>query len=626
MSTAKKYGIEKLNDYNHIRKRTEMYLGSRSQHTQEILVYEDGKPALKEMSWVPALYTAFREAFDNAIDEVVGHASGDRIDVEYSPHDLKISIADNGRGIPFDYDDQHNTHIATMVLTQTKAGRNFNDRGEIAGTNGLGISAVAMVSEKFTATIWRDGQRFIQSFREDPKDKELIIDEPSITKITSGKTGTQVEFTLSSRVFNDLTLPEEFVRSRVYDVAIANPNLKIYYNKKRIKTANTADKTLFPKLKPMILEVEEEGFVSKFILVPNFTDSGETVHSIVNNIPAFNGGVHIDNFKRLFYSGILTALESKARRRKVMPNRADVQEGLLIYNITRMKAPDFDSQSKTRLINESAGAHVKAALGETDYFKKIVGRYPEWIEEIFERAEERTNKKALAETKKAAKAAKKAKVEGLMDATGKNREDCILFLTEGLSSVSGISSVRDAARHGGLGLRGKVSNVSGLKPQKILNDRTLVSIMNSVGLMVGEKAVRDELRYGRVYIAADMDVDGMNIAALLINFFYTLWPELFDPNQEAYVHVFMTPFIIAEKGKQRKYWYAHDYHEFSGADYQGWTITRAKGLGSLERVDWEFAINNPVSVPIVDDGNMSESLDLLFNNDRADDRKVWLEE
>lgn len=621
------HGIQKLTDYSHVRLKTEMYLGSRSPHTQETIIYsEKGIPKIKELTWVPALYTFFREALDNAIDEVIGHNSGDRIDVTVDPKTLTISIEDNGRGIPIDFDTDHKEYLATMVLTNARAGRNFGERGEVAGTNGIGISACNFCSEFMNLEIWRDKKKFTQSFKENPlpngdslnKNKAKIID------ISSGKTGTKITFKPSALVFDSLILPEEFIKSRVFEIAISNPLIKIYYNGERLKVSPYVEKTLFPNIKPIILDIIQENIRSKFYIIPNFTDSGETIHTLVNNIPAFNGGVHIDLFRRSFYSTVLQALEGPAKRRKVTPNRSDINDGLLIYNITQMKAPDFDSQSKTRLINEWVGKAVQQQVSDPELIKRILARNKEWVEMIFARAEERSNKKAVDETKKAAKSAKRAKVAGLLDATGRNREDCILFLAEGLSAISGMSSVRDPQRHGGLGLSGKILNINGEVPKKILDNKVLVDIMNALGLMIGEPATRSFMRYGKVFIAADMDADGMNITALLVNFFHTYWPELFDPKKEPFVHVFMTPFIIAEKGKQRKYWYAHNYSEFNSEEYKGWSVTRAKGLGTLTKEDWAQSLDHPVSVPLIDDGKLKESLDLVFNGKRSDDRKNWI--
>src|SRR5690606_9609981 len=129
-----------------------------------------------------------------------------------------------------------------------------------------------------------------------------------------------------------------------------------------------------------------------------------------------------------------------------------------------------------------------------------------------------------------------------------DRTKCILFLAEGESAIAGMGAVRDPEIHGGIGLRGKVLNVNGENPKTVLDNKVCTDIMNSVGLILGQKANRADLRYGAIYVAHDMDPDGLNIGALLINFFFTYWPELFDNKQDPFVYIFRTPFIIAEKG------------------------------------------------------------------------------
>lgn len=195
------------------------------------------------------------------------------------------------------------------------------------------------------------------------------------------------------------------------------------------------------------------------------------------------------------------------------------------------------------------------------------------------------------------------------------------------SAVAGIAEARDAEIHGALPLRGKVTNVH---PSKNVSMKDLLTpgsalskVMMAIGLVPGQRANRHQLRYGKINITTDADEDGKNISALMINFFYTFWPELFDPNNP-FIYVFDTPLIIAVKGKQRKYWYADDYETFNSDDFKGWEITRAKGLAALKREDWKYVLENPKLQPIIDDGNLKTALDLLFHNDMSEDRKNWL--
>lgn len=613
--------IKKLTDYEHARIRPQMYLGSTSILTQEIISYEDGVPVLKEFTWTPAAFTAFREILDNSLDEILGHGYGNRIDVTYNEADLSFTIKDNGRGIPIEWDEKENSHKVTMVLTNARAGRNFGERNEVAGTNGIGASVVNFCSERFDVTVQRDGLKFQQQFLEG--EKELQISPPKIKEIKSDNTYTEISAKLSREVFPDAVLPEKFIRDRIYEIAVFNPNLTVYYNGEKIKTGATIEKSLFGKEKVMSFSIIEDGFRSNFYIKPHFTNSSEYMFSFVNNIPAFNGGSHMDAFRKQFISGVLEALTKESKRRKLQPNRSDVNEGLLILNHTRMNAPNFDSQSKTRLINDEPAKIINQSIN-VEEISKVLKKHSDWVNEIYERCAIRTNKKELSEIASANRKVSRRKIPKLRDATSSNRQECILFLAEGDSAISGMSSVRDSKIHAGMPLRGKVLNVTGESPKKILDNKELADVMSAIGLAIGVKAKRENLRYGKIYIACDEDEDGKNISALIINFFYNFWPELFTDKEDPFINVFRTPFIIAQKGDERKYWYGDNYHEFDPEKVKGYTITRAKGLGSLQDPDWEYALKSPKLYPIIDDGKMKESLDLIFNGARADDRKEWL--
>jgi DNA gyrase/topoisomerase IV subunit B len=453
---------------------------------------------------------------------------------------------------------------------------------------------------------------------------ELDVREPKITKGGS-KSGTYINFKLSNTVFKKMKLPIEFVRARIFEIAASYPRLRFNFNGQRLVVKSTVEKTLFPNNDVIIIDIDSPKFKSKYYLVPDFAEEGEYVHTLVNRIPAFNGGQHIDIFKRLFYSGLIKALDRESHRRGLTPNKSDITEGLLIYNITYMQEPNFDSQSKTRLINDDVDEHIKAILGDEETFKTIIKHNKEWIDKIYQRCSDRTQKKDDADVGKQGRRLLRTKVPKLLDANGKDRTKCILLITEGDSAKSMVGAVRNPDIHGALPLRGKIMNVSGEPLKDIIANQIIADIMTAVGLILGQSAIRTELRYGKVYLAADQDPDGANITALLINFFHSHWPELFNPEKEPFFYSFQTPFIIQEKGKTRYYWYAHNYHEYNADDWKNCPKpTRAKGLGSLEEVDWVYSIKNPQLIPFIGDDGLKEALDLIFNNDRTDDRKSWI--
>ena len=618
--------IVKLTEYQHHRLRTEMYLGSRNPHTQTVINWTGKTLEAQETTWTPAVYCAFREILDNALDEVVGHGHGRAIDVGYDPETLKFSVCDDGRGIPIDWDSEQQLYKATLALTHARAGRNFGERQEVRGTNGIGASVVVSCCEQFSIDIRRDNKRFQQTFSEgSDMFPELKIEDPRLVNYKSDKTGSQVTFQLSRRVFPNAVLPLEFVRARVFEIAANHPNIKFTFNNHKVVVGKSADKTLFGDTRPVTVSINHDKFVSNYYLVPDFAPSGEYIHSTVNDIPAFNGGQHIDTFRRLFFGGLLKALERESKRRGLTPNRSDCSEGLLIYNVTTMHAPNFDSQSKTRLINDEVDRYIKAEFDDENTFKNILKQHKSWIDSIYARCAARTQKKDDADVNKANRKLMRTKVPKLLDANGRDRSKCILFICEGDSAKSSLSAVRNPDIHGALPLRGKILNVRGENNKTILENAIIADIMMALGLSLGRTADRRQMRYGQVYLAADQDPDGANITALLVNFFYLQWPELFDPAQPPVFHVFQTPFIIQEKGKKRHYWYADDYHLYNADDWRGAPKpVRAKGLGSLEEADWIHSLANPRLISLLDDGKLAGVLDLLFNHKLADARKEFI--
>ena len=620
--------IKKLTPYQHVRLRTTVYYGNTSPHTQPVIDYQGPEPQLQEVTWVPAVFTTFREIVDNALDEVVAHGHGSRIDITYDPQQLTFSVSDDGRGIPIDWDPEHKCHKATLALSELMSGRNFDERTNTAGMNGIGASGVNFCSEWFRVDITRDGQRFQQNFSEGSEifGDALQISDPKITR-KQGRTGTSVSWKLSKRVFAHCELPLEFVRNRVVELAAANPAVKFTFNGDAVKVKNV-ERGLFGNHETfsILAETESAGFRSQFVIVPNFTAQGDHAHSMVNNIPVFNGGSHIDSFRKHFVSNLLQALAKESRRRSLVPNRSDILEGLLIYNITKMNRPDFDSQSKTRLINEEVDAWIRAACEDEKTWKKIIRDNSTWIDSIYARCAARTQKKDDADVAKLARKVLRTKVPKLMDATGKDRTKCILMLTEGDSAVSSVAAVRNPEIHGGLPLRGKILNVRGESNKTVLDNAILQDIMSSIGLTLGQQPRREDLRYGQVWITCDADTDGANIMALLVNFFHVYWPSLFDPQKPAFFQVFSTPFIIQEdKKKNRHYWYSDDWLNYQAQDWQGCPKpTRAKGLGSLEEQDWSNSLKTPRLIPLLDDEKLNDTLDLLFNHNKADLRKQWM--
>jgi len=632
--------LKKLNDYQHARLRTEMYLGSREPHTQAVCHFDGSSLTHREFTWVPALYTGLRELIDNALDEIVGYGHGNTLRVDYDEETMEFCVSDNGRGLPIaESKNLGKGPAASILLGEARAGRNFDERGQVAGTNGLGAACTNFTAEWFKLEVWNDNQRLNHQWSEGVyrgQDIHRTTYGPSVSKGAKGKTGTKVTYKPSAKVFKHMLLPTDFVKGRLWDIAVSNPKLKIYFNGAKLTPARGRDPiiaTYFPMIAvgkvsfsvPPSGRTQSGAFTSTFYVVPDFNGDDEVVHSVVNNLPALQGGTHIEAFRNLFYPAAMAELVrprgNAFYKEKLTLTRSDIANGMLIFNVTTMDGPNFNSQTKERLITEVKGT-MRSSFDEFEVGSIFRGN-PKWVAMIADRCRRRTSTRDEKDIAREQKKLSKAKIAKLTDAVGKDRSQCALFLGEGDSALNNMMNMRDPEIHGCLPLSGKILNVHGVTAKKAIDNKALLNIMTAVGLQIGKKAVPSTLRYGRLYIATDEDEDGKNIMALLINFMYRFWPELFD---EEFVFKFSTPFIIAHKGKQTKYIYADDYPEFQNnlKKWKGWSITRAKGLGSLEEADWKHALAKPVLIPITDDGELKNTLDLIFNPKRADDRKEWL--
>ena len=610
--------IKVLNDHQHIRLRTEMYLGSRSEREIPVPILVDGKLEIQNQTYVPAVMTAFREAFDNALDEMSFIGKG-RIDVLYRGNGW-FSVSDNGRGIPLTFNKELNEYAPTTAVSRTKAGRNFGDRGQVAGQNGVGISAVNSCSSIFQIKVDRDGKSFSQEFDGDQQE-ELVIKEPYITN-EKNPSSTFVSFQLSSKVFDKMTLPVEMVESYIYMVAAVNPKIKFFFNGNEIKTHPKIETSLFGEKKMMRFDIAKDDTSMVFLLKNGV---GQNQFSLVNNIPAFDGGSHVKEFEKSFVRNLMEALTRESKKRKLPLHKSDIMGDLFIFNSTKMDAPTFDSQSKTRLTNNEIIHHIYPYLNEYDW-AKFIRQNKDFIEEIFDVAAKRNGQANKGDLDKEAKKLKKKKIPNLIDATSKDRSNCKLVLFEGLSAASTFTSVRDPKIHGALPLRGKVMNTWGADTKKVISSEALAQIASAVGLFPGKPVDFESLRYQEIIIACDADVDGMNIYCLLCAFFYKFWPELMT-EENCRIKLLKTPLIILKKKGSKEQHYIYEESSFDMKDYPDHSfVARAKGLGSLQRQEWvDHSVEDDSNlIPIYDDGNLERTFELLFGPD-SDARKMFME-
>lgn len=629
MSKKKSYGAEDikvLSDREHVRYRTQIYLGSLNPTVFKMPLFIDDKFLIEEMEFIPAVYKAVGEIIDNSIDEFSQIDQKNKVlSIDAEPLKGIYTISDNGRGIPI---DKHSSgkYTPEVALGSLRAGRNFTDDKEagVIGQNGVGSACTNFCSRDFKATVYRDSKRYIQTF-ENGADK---ISKPRITDIASGKTGTEVSFTLDSSVFKDISLPEKLMHNRAIELALTNPGVAVQYNKQNYKFKKGFEdiiKVITKDGEYFEFTIDTPTVTGQFFVVFGVNKNiDEQVFTWVNSSFLFDGGLCNTQFLNAFYDHAISHLVRAAKKNNIEVTKNDVREGLLIFGNLKIKNPEYDAQSKTRL----TGPNIRKELNDIldAQWSVFARKNKDWFDKVLERAIHRhnfnENKKAIDDHQKSLR----RKVPKLMDATSKNRFECQVLITEGDSAKSKISEAREPTTTAAFPLSGKVNNVYGATPAQLLNMGKLTDLLAVIGLVPGKKAIRSELRYGKVVIATDADVDGSDIFTLLVNMFYHFWPEMFDPEYEPLVHRLVAPNVCLVKGKERIHFTSRADYEKVKDKYKGYEVRYYKGLGSMAKQDWEMILSGKTNtlIPVVDDGKMGQTLELLFSPD-ADKRKEWLQ-
>jgi len=611
--------IKVLDDRSHVRLRTQIYLGNMNKVVYNIPLFVNDKIKIKEVEFIPAVYKAVGEIIDNSIDEFANTTfAGKVLSIDANPVLGTYTISDNGRGVPI---DMHSSgkHTPEVVFGSLRSGRNFTDDKEagVIGMNGVGSACTNYCSVEFSVDIHRDGKRYRQTFSNGATE----ISKPSI-RAGSDKTGTSISFQLDSEVFEDPTLPPELMQNRAIELALTNPGLTVEYNGEKYKYKNGFETIVSKISNDNYFKFEQDGY--EFYVVFNVQKGlEEQIFSWVNSSLLFDGGICNTQFLNAFFDRVINHLAKEAKKAKCEVTKNDVRANLLVLGNHKIKDPEYDAQSKTRL----TGPNRRLEMGKMidDQWQSFTRKNKEWFAEVFDRAvvrfHEDENRKAIKDHIKKSK-----KVVGLVDATSDNRFETKLLITEGDSAASMITDSRDPEIIASLPLSGKVNNVWGATPAQLLNMGKITDMLTAIGLVPGQKAVRSSLRYGQVIISTDADYDGSDIFTLLINLFFSFWPELFDPNYDPFIYRMVAPNVVASKGGKRVHFTTRTDFENVKDKYKGWTVEYMKGLGSMSKGDWDIVIAglDKYSIPIVDDGEIASTLELLFGPS-AELRREWLQ-
>src|SRR5574344_761393 len=607
----KKY--KKLTDIEHVLLRPGMYIGSIKPHTDNKWMIEDGMMVQKEMTYNQGFLKIFDEIITNSVDESKRKDSTlDTIKITIDKKSGFITVADNG-GIPVVKHSIHKQYIPEMIFSNLKAGSNFDDTDDryCAGTNGVGSTLTNIYSTVFIVKTADRKNSFEQTFTDNMRKR-------TTPKIKASKKGyTEISYHADFEKFGLNSIDDvhyKLIEKRVYDIAACNPKMKIYLNGEMIKMKSFED---YIKMytNSYIYDSKKDGSWSIGI---SSSHNGFQQVSFCDSIDTFDGGSHVDY---LLNQIIIKIREYFLKKHKTDIKPSEIKNHMFVFIDATVLNPSFSSQTKEKLITEQKDFGYDFNL--TDKFinsilkSDIIDSILDWIQQ----------KKIADENKlqrELNKKISKIKVEKLIDAKGRNRTKCNLFIFEGDSAASSFRKYRNPQNQGAFLIRGKFINISDISIQKIIANQEAINLMASLGLKIGQKIDVSSMRYRNVYITADADTDGDAISSLLINFFYRYWRDMFDMNM---IYRILTPIVVAKSLKKKNdkiYFYNQaEFDEWlKKSNVKEYVIDYKKGLAALSDDEYKEMIQNPKKLLITNDDMALKSLDVWFgkNTEKRKDK------
>jgi DNA gyrase subunit B len=593
-STYSADNIQVLEGLEAVRKRPSMYIGDVGSRGLHHLVYE---------------------VIDNSIDEAL---AGYATNIETVIHkDNSITVTDNGRGIPTDWHEKENKSALEVVLTVLHAGGKF-DKGSYkvsGGLHGVGVSCVNALSIDLVATIKRDGKIFQQKYSKGiPLTAVEVIGE-------TDETGTSIYFKPDAEIFTSVTEYNfEILAARIRELAYLNKGIyltltdereqittetenedeireyrseKFYSEAGLSEFVNYLDSTREKLIDKIIyIETEKAGIPVEIAMQYN-TGFSENVHSYVNNINTIEGGTHLTGFRR----GLTRTLKSYAEKSGALSklkfdiNGDDFREGLTAVISVKVAEPQFEGQTKTKLGNSEVSLAVDQAVSSAldNYLEENPKEARQIIDKVILSATARYAARKARETVIRKGALSGAGLPGkLADCSDRNAANCEIFLVEGDSAGGTAKQGRDRNFQAIMPLRGKILNVEKAMEHKVFESEEIKNIYQALGVTIGTeedtKALNiDKLRYHKIVIMTDADVDGSHIATLIMTFFFRHMQELI---KRGYLYIATPPLYLVKKNKEERYCWTEEerktaIEEIGKGRDSGMTIQRYKGLGEM---------------------------------------------
>ena len=637
LNAAENYGasnIQVLEGLEAVRKRPAMYIGDISEKGLHHLVYE---------------------VVDNSIDEALaGYCN--TIDVTIHK-DNSISVKDNGRGIPVDMHEKEGRSALEVVMTVLHAGGKF-DKGSYkvsGGLHGVGVSCVNALSTKLHVEVAREGKLHMQEYmRGNPVESVKVIGDADYT-------GTKVTFWPDATIFTETVYKYSTLAARLRELAYLNAGIRLSLTDERLTEDQQEPKheefysefglvefvkyldSTREKLIPDVIHIETEkaGIPVEVAMTYN-TSYNENLHSYVNNINTHEGGTHLAGFR----AGLTRTLKKYAEENKLLekakveidPN--DFREGLTAVISVKVAEPQFEGQTKTKLGNSEVSGAVQVAINET---------LSAYLEEHPKEAKMIVDKVVLAaQARIAARKARdlvqrKSPMGGgglpgkLSDCSLRDPSKCELFLVEGDSAGGSAKQGRDSKFQAILPLRGKILNVEKAMHHKVLESETIRNIYTALGVTIGTEedpmALNiSKLRYHKVIIMTDADVDGSHIATLLLTFFFRHMRPLIE---EGHVFIATPPLYLCTKGKVKEYCWNDEQRQafiskYGNGSEQGIHSQRYKGLGEMNPEQLRETTLSPegrvLKQVTIENAAEADRIFSMLMGDEVEPRRVFIEE
>jgi len=584
--------IQALEGMEHVRMRPSMYIGDVGVRGLHHLVYE---------------------VVDNSIDEAMaGHC--DEINVIIN-EDNSVSVDDNGRGIPVGIHKKEGISALEVVMTKIGAGGKFDkDSYKVSGgLHGVGVSVVNALSDHLTARVFRDGKIWIQEYS---KGKALY---PVKQDGNSTKKGTEVTFRPDKSIFKEFQeYSYETLANRMRELSFLNKGITLSLTDKRTKVDDDYVKEVFKSeegLKEFIrfldenrepltsdvisMEGEKNGIPVEVAMIYN-TSFSENLHSYVNNINTHEGGTHLAGFRRGLTSTLKKYADSSGMLDKLKFDVAgdDFREGLTAIVSVKVAEPQFEGQTKTKLGNREVNSAVSQSVSEMlqDFLEENPMDAKIIVQKVILAAQARH-----AASKAREMVQRKTVMSGgglpgkLSDCSEQNPELCEVFLVEGDSAGGTAKQGRDRNFQAILPLRGKILNVEKAMQHKVFENQEIRNIYTALGVTIGteddSKALNlEKLRYHKVVIMCDADVDGSHIATLILTFFFRYMKELIENGN---IYIATPPLYLVKKGAKKLYAWNDEERDKIMDDFgQGVSIQRYKGLGEMNAIQlWDTTMN-----------------------------------